>query len=117
VAAALATVMKRSKSIADAPQYAPRLVLEKVGIQVAIFSWASTRARKRSCWTHSTLTVESNASAARTSPRYQTGSRASRAQNRVAARLAAEADTVFPQVVRQHVSAGGRTEPARRLIR
>jgi transposase len=25
--------------------------------------------------------------------------------------------TVFPQVVRQHVSPGGRTEPARRLIR
>jgi hypothetical protein len=34
-----------------------------------------------------------------------------------AALLAAEADTVFPQAVRQYVSAGGRTEPARRLIR
>ena len=32
-------------------------------------------------------------------------------------RVAAEADTVYPQAVRQHVSAGGRTEPARRLIR
>ena len=32
-------------------------------------------------------------------------------------RLAAEADSALPQVVRQHVSVGGRTEPARRLIR
>jgi hypothetical protein len=36
---------------------------------------------------------------------------------RPGALYAAEADTVFPQVVRQHVSAGGRTEPARRLTR